>query len=59
LTETRYTPEDFKSKFNVNHGATFGLGSSLGQSNHFRLPLKKKRATIYTLLGQAAHQVPV
>ncbi|HCT97616.1 hypothetical protein [Aerococcus sp.] len=54
MKKTRYTPEDFKSKFNVNHGATFGLGSSLWQSNHFRLPLKQKKGNNLYFAGSSS-----
>ncbi len=35
-TETIYTPNDFRDKFNAKHGAAFGLSPTLKQSNLFR-----------------------
>ncbi|MBN2482863.1 MAG: phytoene desaturase [Candidatus Omnitrophica bacterium] len=41
--EHRFYPEDFVSRYNVYHGATFGLAHTLMQSAFFRPPNRDRR----------------
>ncbi len=50
-----YTPEDFKSKFNLQYGATFGLKPTLLQSNYFRPQHKSKTVSNLYFVGSSNH----
>ena len=55
IVEKVLTPEDFKVKFNLHHGATFGLKPTLLQSNYFRPQNKFKYLEGLYSAGSSVH----
>lgn len=55
VSETIYTPDDFKNKFNAANGATFGLKPTLLQSNYFRPHNKYPYAEHLYFAGSSVH----
>lgn len=50
-----FTPDDFESKFNLKHGATFGLKPTLLQSNYFRPQNKSRYVNNLYFAGSSNH----
>lgn len=50
-----FTPSDFESKFNLKHGATFGLKPTLLQSNYFRPQTKSRYVKNLYFAGSSNH----
>jgi len=55
VSESIYTPYDFKEKFNAYNGATFGLQPTLRQSNHWRPQAKSKTVEGLYFTGSSTH----
>lgn len=50
-----FTPNDFKTSFNLQHGATFGLKPTLLQSNYFRPQTKSRKVKNLYFTGSSNH----
>lgn len=55
IFEKIMTPEDFKTRFNAHHGATFGLAPTLAQSNYFRPHNKSNSCENLYFTGSSVH----
>lgn len=55
ISESIFTPMDFKEKFNAKNGATFGLQPTLRQSNHWRPQAKSKHVSGLYFTGSSTH----
>lgn len=55
ISESIFTPEDFKARFNAYRGSTFGLQPTLRQSNHWRPQPKSKRCEGLYFTGSSVH----
>ena len=58
ISESIFTPEDFKAHFNAYRGSTFGLQPTLRQSNHWRPQPKSKRCEGLYFTGSSVHPAP-
>ncbi|MBV7391932.1 phytoene desaturase [Enterococcus sp. ALS3] len=55
ISESYYTPDDFKENFNAYNGATFGLKPTLKQSNYYRPHNKFAYAENLYFCGSSTH----
>ncbi|ABZ83871.1 diapophytoene dehydrogenase crtn [Heliomicrobium modesticaldum Ice1] len=53
--ERIYTPETFQKRFNVYHGASFGLAPTLFQSGYFRPSIKSEKVSNLYFTGASVH----
>jgi phytoene desaturase len=55
VAETVLTPETFATRYNLTHGAAFGLAATLAQSGPFRPPIRSPRYSNLYHVGASSH----